>query len=161
MIYGGRIEMKRNLFWLVVALGGLALLAPTADSRAAELEEVGKVHFESDALGGELLARGEVLLDHGLVRTESTRAMVHLDNGQVLKFEPNSAARFEALSFDQIQVTVFSGRVVKWSARGRALSAGAGSRFTIGPSLQDPLDAERELLKEREPKRVDKKALGR
>jgi hypothetical protein len=138
--------MKRKSIWLAVALGGLILFGAAADSRAAKPAEIGMVHFESAELGGAILATGDVLLDRGLVRTETTQAMVHLGNGQVLKLEANSAARFEALSFDEIKVTVFSGRVIKWSSRGKALTAGSGSSFTIGPSSQDSISVEQALM---------------
>ena len=142
----GRIAMNRKSIWLAVALGGLVLFGATADSRAAEAVEIGMVHFGSVELGGAILSSGEVVLDQGLVRTELGQAIVHLDNGQVLKLEGNSAAHFEAAAFGEINVTVLSGRVIKWSAKGRPLSAGAGSRFTIGRSAQDPMVAERALL---------------
>jgi len=138
--------MKRKSIWLAVALGGLILLGAAADSWAAESVEIGMVHFESAELSGTIRASGEVVLDRGLVRTEMGQAIVHLENGQVLKLEGNSAARFEASSFGEVQVTVLSGRLIKWSARGRPLTAGAGSRFTIGPSAQDPMAAERALM---------------
>ena len=138
--------MKRKSIWLAVALGGLILLGAAADSRAAESAELGMVHVESAELGGVILASGDVLLDRGLVRTETTQAIVRLVNGQVLKLEANSAARFEALAFGELKVTVYSGRVIKWSAGGKALTAGAGSNFTIGPSSQDAIATEEALL---------------
>jgi hypothetical protein len=138
--------MKRKTLWLAVALGGLILFGAAADSRAAEPVEIGMVHFESAELGGAILASGDVVLDRGLVRTESTQAVVHLGNGQVLKLETNSAARFEALSFDEIKVTVYSGRVVKFGANGTALTAGSGSNFTLGPSSQDSISVEQALM---------------
>jgi hypothetical protein len=138
--------MKRTSIWLAV-VGALILLVPAADTQAAKPdEEIGMVHFASAELDGELLASGDVVLDRELVRTESMLAMVHLKNGQVLKFDANSAAKFKAASFGEIEVTVFSGRVTKWSASGRPMTAGAGSKFTLGRSLQDPLAAERALL---------------
>lgn len=138
--------MKRNSIWWVVALGSLILLGTAADTRAAETPEIGMVHFACAGLGGKILTSGDVVLDRGLVRTELEQAILHLSNGQVLKLEGNSAARFEAGSFDEIHVTVLSGRLIKWSAKGKPLTAGAGSRFTIGRSNQDPLVAERALL---------------
>jgi len=139
--------MKRKSIWLAVALVGLILLGPAADSWAAEAEDIGIMHFESPALDGALLASGQVVLNRELVRTEIRLAVVHLNNGQVLRFEANSSARFEALSFDEIEVTVFSGRVTKWGINGRPLTAGAGSRFAVGRTLQDPMAAERALLR--------------
>lgn len=139
--------MKGKSIWLAVALVGLILLGPATDSWAAEAEEIGMLHFESAALDGALLASGKIVLNGELVRTEMRLAVVHLDNGQVLRFEANSSARFEEVSFDEIEVTVFSGRVTKWGVNGRLLTAGAGSRFTIGRTLQDPMAAERALLR--------------
>jgi hypothetical protein len=139
--------MKGKSIWLAVALLGLILPGPATDSWAAETEEIGMMHFESAALDGSLLASGKVVLNREIVRTEMRLAVVHLDNGQVLRFEANSSARFEEVSFDEIEVTVFSGRVTKWGVKGRRLTAGAGSRFTLGRTLQDPMAAERALLR--------------
>jgi hypothetical protein len=155
--------MTRNSVGRTVALGCLLLLAAVAGSWADAPQEIGKVHRESEPDGGQIRADGRMLLDGELVRTELTQAIVHLRNGEVLKIEPNSAARFEAASFDKISVRVFSGRVIKWSVKGKPLVAGAGSRFTVGRSMQDPLVVERELLRSEYPVREEERErdLGR
>jgi hypothetical protein len=145
--------MKGKSIWLALLLGGVLLSLAWVDARAEAPEEIGKLYRGTSDLAGSLRAAFEVVMDGEIVRTESDLAIVHLDNGQVLKLEPNSAARFVTQSFDEIDVTVFSGRVIKWSRKGRPSTAGAGSKFTLGRSLQDPLAAEEALLRVDEPLR--------
>lgn len=142
------MSAARRLGALVVG-GWLALLAP-GPARGAGGAELGLSYAELSGSAGQLDSRAEVVADHGVVATHSERAIVHLDNGQVLRLDVNSSAQFEALSGgEEVKVTVLSGRVGKWNSRGgRMLIGGAGSWFVVERSLEDPLLVEALLLRE-------------
>lgn len=146
--------MKSKSIRFAIALAGLFLLIPHVVSTAAEPAEIGVVRFERADAERTLQSSGESVTSGDVVRTEMVLAMVHLDNGQVFKLDPNSAARFESLPFGEVQVTVFSGRLTKWSAKGKPLTAGAGSRFVAGPSSADPMALEQALLQPTAPHKL-------
>ena len=97
-------------------------------------------------LEGELMPSGTFVQNGGVAKTFSVGAIVHLRNGQVLKFEENSSAVLSGDPTGEITISVLSGQISKWSTRGRTLSAGRGSVFVLGPSYEDPLEAESKLL---------------
>lgn len=142
------MSAERKLVTLVLG-GWLAMLAPGL-ARAGDVAELGMAYAEIPGAAGQLDSRGEVVADRGVVATRSERAIVQLDNGQVLRLDVNSSAVFEALSGgDEVKVTVLSGRVGKWSSRAkRMLTGGAGSWFIVDRSLDDPLLVEALLLRQ-------------
>jgi hypothetical protein len=72
--------------------------------------------------------------------------IVRLDNGEVLKLDPNSAAVLEANDRDVVTVTVLAGRVGMLGHGGRVLVAGSRSTFRVEPTAADPRAAEQALL---------------
>jgi hypothetical protein len=150
----GKQTMKARSIRFVIVLAGLLLLMPHVVTAGDDPVELGVVHFERADVERTLQSSGEAVTSGGVVRTEMVLAVVHLDNGQVFKLDPNSAARFESLPFGEVQVTVFSGRLTKWSASGKPLTAGAGSRFVAGPSSADPMALEQALLQPDAPRKL-------
>ncbi len=153
---GRRVEsepMKRGPRFAGLLAGVLAALAAAAgvDEPAA----IGRAYFELDGAPG-ILGAAQPVEDGAIVRALSA-AIVHLDNGEVLRLAANSAAIFRAESDGRVAVTVLSGKLSK-SHDGEILHAGAGAAFTLEPSFVDPLEAESRLLEVSRPDRPSGRA---
>jgi hypothetical protein len=130
---------RRRASVILVLLLAAAGVAPAG--------ELGRVHFQLP--GVDLLdSRAEPVESGSVIRTADEAAAVHLDNGQVLRLDANTAARLDEVGPDDVKVTVLSGRVLKWATTGGALQAGAGSWFVLGPSQASPLVVEALLMAE-------------
>lgn len=134
---------KRVFFSILLA--GLVAVAPAFAEMSGE---IGRAFFENPQLEGTLEPAAHVVENDRVFKTISVGAIVHLANGQVLKFAENSSAKFSSdPDGDDVTVTVLSGQVSKWSSKsGETLFAGRGSVFVLGPSFDDPLDVEGRLL---------------
>ncbi len=139
-------QTARRMKALSVVLVLAVLGAPAVLARPAGPTELGRIFFENPEIVGALEPSGKVVENHGLVKTHSVPAVVHLDNGQVLRFDANSSALLRGNARGEVEVRVLSGRVTKWSDRGRVLTAGQRSFFVLSPSFSDRMDAEANLM---------------
>jgi hypothetical protein len=130
-----------------VKLGTLLLLSALALSvGATEPERLGRVYDEDAAAADGLAGPGRELASGELLRAVNEGALVRLDNGQVLRLDPNSAAVFDGGPDRDVRVRVLSGRVATVDAAGRPLVGGVRSSFTLPPIVQDEEAVERRLL---------------
>lgn len=132
--------------WMRRMLATLPALLLATGALAADVVPIGQAYRELPESPGTPDVRAEVVAAGEIFRAVPDAALLHLDNGTVLRFDANSAARLTALDEDTVEVTVLSGRVVLLDERERTLSAGSGSVFKVGPSLADPLEQEQRLL---------------
>jgi len=128
--------MKR-IFSLIL----LAMLA-TSPLLAGEAAEIGMLRLELENAPGQLDSSGQIVTQGMLTRTLSRAGIVTLDNGQVLRFNANSAAILEALASGEIAVRVLSGQISAMGPKGRVVWGGAGSTFSLEARAGDTLEIE-------------------
>jgi hypothetical protein len=120
-----------------------ALLAPAA-LPAREPAVLGHAALERPDLEEEGVVLEWSLSDPGLVTTRLSPAIVHLDNGRVLRLDLGSAVYLRSASDGVVEMAVRAGRVSTSTSWGRTVSAGAGSIVVLRPpSTNDPEDPQR------------------
>jgi hypothetical protein len=125
---------KRNTVWVLPLL----ILGLVAGAWAAgHPSPVGERWLIESAPGDEPLLGPSKLLGAGLFTTHTEGAVVRLDNGRALRFEPNSAGLFEPVGPDDVRLTVLSGRVLLSGEGDRVSTAGAGSVLLLDPGADD------------------------
>lgn len=127
-------------------LGAAAALLLATGALAAERDTIGEAFREFAEAKGTVDVRGETIDDGAIFLSVSTAAIVHLENGRVVRLQPNSAVRFDAVAQGEVQVTVLAGQLATIDERARVLRAGAGSVFRLAASLAPWLDVERALV---------------
>ncbi len=136
--------MRRPRLLILSAILGVALASGAA---LAERREIGKAFFEYGDAPGVLDPAASGIESGEIFRAVSSAAILHFDNGEVLRFAANTAAIFEGDADGTVHVRVLSGQVSKLGEGQRVLSAGSGSVFTLEPSWRDALEVEQILLR--------------
>lgn len=139
----GRRRIRLPLLILSAILGS----ALAAGAAGVERKEIGKAFFEQGDVPGLLDPLARSIESGEIFRAVSWPAILHFDNGEVLKFAANTSAIFEGAADGTVKVTVLSGQVSKLGEGERVLWAGSGSVFTLEPSWRDPLEVEQILLR--------------
>jgi hypothetical protein len=111
---------------------GLALVA-VADGTGG----LGQVVYRQGEAGRFHESTSVIENNPALIKTLSRLAIVHLDNGNVLRMEENSAAIFEGYPSGEIRVQVLSGKLSMIGNRGKVRTAGSGSVFSLRPVSVD------------------------
>jgi hypothetical protein len=137
------LNRRRILACFAIALVTTAI---GAAATAGTPPELGRLFDEIAAGGGVLENSSRPVASGAITRTVSVGGVVHLDNGEVLRFGANSAARFDAADDGRVKVFVLSGRLSMVDQAGRVLWAGAGSKFTVAPARRDVMQVESTLL---------------
>ena len=138
------VNRRRILTCFAIALVTTAVGGAAA---AGTPPELGRLFDEIDGGGGGLEISSRPVASGAITRTVSVGGVVHLDNGEVLRFAANSAARFDAADDGRVKVFVLSGRLSMLDEAGRVLWAGAGSKFTVAPAQRGRMEAESTLLR--------------
>jgi hypothetical protein len=127
----------------VAALGAGVLGSTLLLAQAGAAPELGTLEREGSRAG--IFDGGSEPVEEGVVaRAGDEAALIRLEDGSVMRLDPNSALRIESAA-RPVLVRVLSGRVSLIGPQGRVLTAGAASRFFLPQPPEDADQARRRL----------------
>ena len=127
--------MDMRSFWKVI--GAMLVLGLAQVALAGEAGRLGYVVYRQAGAGRIHESMATLENDRAMIKTLDRTAIVHLDNGNVLRLAENSAVIFEGLPSGGVEVSVLSGKLTMLGSRGKLRTAGSGSFFLLGPVALD------------------------
>ena len=115
-----------------------ALIGFLAGSSAAlaAATVLGQISSDNVLVDGVRVPSGTTLLTDSLLKTRTTPAVVHLDNGGLLRVESNSSAHFAGSTAGDVGVDVRSGTISFRDAGGEAFAIAESSLVVFDPDGQ-------------------------